>query len=211
MAPDDFQNVITTADELRALVGTPSELVQHKAITHLDAHCTDFIGRSPLLFISSADASGRCDVSPRGDAPGFVQVLSPQRLLIPERPGNKRLDTLRNILEHPGVGLVFLIPGLGEALRVNGTAKLVRDEALLRRMEAQGKVPLLAITVEVEECYLHCGKAFKRAQLWSPESWPDPATLPRAAAILSDHASTVRMTEPEVALLLQESYTKRLY
>ena len=137
-----FKQQITTEDELRQLMGYPGELVRHKVIDHLDEHCRHFIGLSPYLLMSTADAHGECDVSPRGDAPGFVLVIDEKHLVIPERPGNRCMDSLRNILSNPHVGLIFLIPGLGETLRVNGTACILRDEFLLCQMEVNGQRPV---------------------------------------------------------------------
>src|SRR5688572_31157365 len=159
-----FREVVTSEDTLRALVGTPSDLALKKQLSVLDAHCQDFIAHAPFVLVATANAAGQCDVSPKGDAPGFVRVLDERHLAIPDRPGNKRLDGMRNILSNPHVGLIFLVPGRRETLRVNGRACIVRDEALLASMEAQGKRPLLAIGVEVEEVFLHCAKAFIRSR-----------------------------------------------
>ncbi len=161
-----FKNLVTTEEELRAILGEPSDLVKQKVISYLDPHCQQFIGKSPFLMMSTSDQAGNCDVSPRGDVPGFVLTLDEKRLIIPERPGNKRADSMLNILSNPHVGLVFLIPGLGETLRINGTACLVQEEELLNKMAVNGKTPLLGIGVEVEECYIHCAKAFRRSGLW---------------------------------------------
>lgn len=166
-----FNETIQSKEELRAMVGEPSELVSNKVISHLDKHCMTFISKSPFLTIATADASGNCDVSPRGDEAGFVFVLNEQQLLIPERPGNKRMDSFTNILENRNIGILFMIPGLGETLRVNGRASIVKDLTLLEKMKARGKTPHLAIGVDVEECFIHCAKAFKRSGLWKPSSW----------------------------------------
>ena len=162
-----FKDSIETEEELRSIVGFPSELVENKVITHLDHNCIDFISQSPFIVMSTSDDFGYCDASPRGDKPGFVLVLNEKQLIIPERPGNRRIDTLRNILLNPRIGLLFFIPGLGETLRINGTATIVKDEVLLKRMAVEDKRPLLGIGIEVEECFIHCAKAFKRSGLWS--------------------------------------------
>jgi uncharacterized protein len=203
--------VITTADELKEKFGTPSELVKNKVINYLDHHCIDFISRSPFLLLSTSNQNGKCDVSPRGDHAGFVKIIDEKRFLIPERPGNKRMDSFYNILSNPHAGLIFLIPGLEETLRINGKASLVQDEELLEEMAINGKNPLIAIAIEVEECYIHCAKAFKRSGLWQPNSWPPATSLPSAAEILSSHAKTANLTVEEVEERLKESYTKRLY
>jgi len=206
-----FNHQVTTEDELREILGYPSELVRHKVIDHLDEHCLHFIGMSPYLLMSTADINGECDVSPRGDAPGFVKIVDEQHLVIPERPGNRRMDSLRNILSNPQVGLLFLIPGLEETLRVNGSACIIRDDHLLSQMEVKGRRPLVGIGVQVEECYIHCAKSLKRSRLWQPDSWPNSSQLPNPAKILADHAKLPGLTVEKIAESLSESYTKRLY
>ncbi|KEO83897.1 pyridoxamine 5'-phosphate oxidase family protein [Tumebacillus flagellatus] len=207
-----FGGVVATEEELQSLLGgTPSKLAANKVITELDEHCRNYLARSPFVLMSTADASGACDVSPRGDAPGFVLVLGEKHLVIPERPGNKRADSLCNILSNPRIGLIFLIPGLEETLRINGRACVVRDPQILERMTAQGKTPVLGIGVEVEECFVHCAKALKRSKLWQPESWLSRDQLPNPAEMLRDHCKLPGMTTEQIAESLQESYTKRLY
>lgn len=207
----DFNDVIVSEEEIRELVGHPSELVRNKTLDRLDAHCRAFIALSPILFISTSDNQGFCDVSPRGDAPGFVHVVDDKRLIIPDRPGNRRIDSMRNLLTNPKAGLVFIIPGLEETLRINGTACITKDSERMAQMQAQGKTPLLGIGVVVEEVYVHCAKAFKRSHLWDPASWPDKQQLPNPARMIADHASRLKLTEQEVSSYLQESYTERLY
>jgi PPOX class probable FMN-dependent enzyme len=206
-----FPNSVTTEAALRALMGEPSERAVAKQIAGLDEHCRAFIARSPFVLVATADAGGRCDVSPKGDAPGFVLVLDEHRLLIPDRPGNKRFDGMRNLLDNPHVGLIFLLPGVEETLRVNGRGWIVRDEELLARCEARGKVPPLAIGIEVEEAFIHCAKAFKRSGLWEPARWPDLSGLPSAAQMLLDHTRTTGITVTELDRQLQEGYRQRLY
>ena len=206
-----FTDLVTSEVALRELLGHPGELVIRKQLSALDGHCRAFIALSPFLAIGTTSATGTCDVSPRGDAPGFVAVLDERTLAIPERPGNRRFDTLRNILQTGAVGLLFLIPGIEETLRVNGRASLVRDAALLERLAARGKPPWLAIGVEVEECFLHCAKAFKRAQLWEAASWPERTALPSLAQMLLDQACPPDTTVDELAAQIEESYTTRLY
>jgi uncharacterized protein len=205
-----FRDVVTSEDALRALVGTPSDLALRKQIGALDEHCRDFIAHVPFVLVATANAAGQCDVSPKGDAPGFVRVLDDQHLAIPDRPGNKRLDGMRNILGNPHVGLIFLIPGRRETLRVNGRACITRDEALPVSMEAQGKRPLLAIGVEVQEVYLHCAKAFIRSSLWQPDRWPATGHLATAAQMFWDAAKPACTVE-ELAQHIDEGYAKRLY
>src|SRR5262249_44013111 len=144
---NDFENVVTTERELREIVGTPIPRAVLKERSVVDSHCRAFIARSPFLLMATSDSNGRCDVSPKGDVPGFVVVLDERRIVIPDRPGNKRLDGLTNILANPHIGLIFLVPGREETLRINGRACVTRDPALLRRFEVNGKTPLLAIAV----------------------------------------------------------------
>ena len=205
-----FTDTISDLAELRVVIGEPADLARKKQIDHLDAHCREFIAHAPFLLLGTADATGRCDVSPKGDAPGFVQVVDDHHLVIPDRPGNKRLDGMRNILENPHVGLIFLVPARGETLRVNGRAAITRDPELLARMEVGGKRPLLAIGVEVEEVFLHCAKAFKRSRLWEPERWPDLAALASSARMFRDHMGA-DMSVEEMARRIDEGYRTRLY
>lgn len=211
MSKIPFQSVVSSEEELRNLFGDSNHVVKHKTIHRLDHHCKDFIAKSPLLFMATSDASGACDVSPRGDAAGFVHVIEESCLVIPERPGNRRFDSLRNILSNPKVGLVFVIPGLKETLRINGSAVLVRDEEILDRLSVQGKRPWLGIAVSVEECYMHCAKAFMRSQAWDPDSWIPSEQLPNPSRIIADHVNQDHVTEEIVARGMQDSYTNRLY
>lgn len=206
----DFER-IETEEELRTLLGYPGELVRNKVIPILDEHCRRFIAKSPLLMMATSDHEGHCDVSPRGDAPGFVLVLDDRHLVIPERPGNRRMDSFRNLLSNPHAGLIFMIPGLEETLRVNGRAYIIRDEKLLQQMDSHGRTPLVGIVVEVEECYTHCAKAFKRSSLWNPESWMAKESLPNIAQMIADHVKLPGMSAEKVEASLNESYTKRLY
>lgn len=206
-----FRDVVTTLDELRALLGEPSDVARKKQVDRLDEHCRDFIARSPFLVVATSDAAGRCDASPKGDPAGFVLVLDERHLAIPDRPGNRRFDGMRNILANPHVGLLFLVPGRGETLRVNGRASIIRDAEVLARMAVEGKTPRLAIGVEVEEVFLHCAKAFKRSNLWRPEAWPDIGTLPSAACMLMAHARPEGMTLEQMEHRLRHSYDTQLY
>ena len=180
-----WRDVVTSVETLRTIVGgEPSEVARRKELSALDVHARAFIARSPFLLLGTSSSDGRCDVSPKGDAPGFVRVIDDHHLAIPDRPGNKRLDGMRNILANPHVGLIFLVPGNDFTLRVNGRAAITRDPALLQTLEAQGKVPLLAIGVDVEEVFLHCARSFRRGRLWDQPSWPGPDALPSMPCIL---------------------------
>jgi uncharacterized protein len=167
------ERAVTSEALLRELYGQPGERAVAKERPVLNEDCRAFIAHSPFLVMGTAGADGRCDVSPKGDAPGFVVVLDDQHLAIPDRLGNNRLDGLRNVVDNPHVGLIFFIPGREDTLRVNGRARIVRDEALLERLAVAGKRPVTALVVEVEQCFMHCARAFKRAGLWEPERWPD--------------------------------------
>jgi PPOX class probable FMN-dependent enzyme len=178
--------------------GWPSERALNKEIDRLDKHCRAIVEKSPFLLLGTSDPTGRCDVSPKGDYPGFVRVLDDRTVAIPDLPGNNRLDTLMNILNNPQVGLIFMIPGMNETLRINGTVRLVRDAALLESMAYQGKLPKLAIVVDVQEVFTHCPKAFIRSKLWSEESRIDRSELPSYAEILRDHTGLVECDVEEL-------------
>lgn len=203
-----FQHTIGSEEELLTMIGTPSPLAKNKVIPFIDAHCRSFLAKAPFLVLSTSNKEGLCDASPRGDHPGFVHVLDDHHLLIPERSGNRRVDSLRNILSNPYVGLLFVIPGLEETLRINGKAQIIADQELLEPMQVQGRVPQLAIAVEVMECFVHCAKAFKRSGLWQPTSWLPKENLPKPAVMLAEHA---KFSPEDVVDLLHDSYTKRLY
>jgi PPOX class probable FMN-dependent enzyme len=203
---------VTTIDRLREIIVSPQEgalslLKQHDA---LDAHDRAFIAKSPFCLLATAGADGRCDVSPKGDAPGFVLVLDERTLVVPDRPGNRRVDSLLNILENPHAGLLFLVPNVEETLRVNGRAAIVEDAELLQRMAVRGRAPQLGILVEVEEVFFHCAKAFKRSGLWQPNSWIGRAELPSFGQILLDQTRPDGCSADDLDARLAES-NQRLY
>ena len=208
--PAEFHDVITSVDQLRGVMPPPREAAIRKQISALDEHCRAFIARSPFLFMATANAAGQCDVSPKGDAPGFVQVLDDETVVIPDRPGNQRADSILNILENPHVGTIFVIPGIDWTLRVNGTATIVRDEDVRQRCAVDGKVPALAIAVHVEEAYTHCPKCIIRAKLWDASEHPLPEGLPSFARVARDHAgySEVPLEAVEQAMA---AANKKLY
>jgi PPOX class probable FMN-dependent enzyme len=179
-------STIDSVEALRTLYGQPGERAVAKEQAKLDAPTRAFIACSPFLVLGTAGADGRCDVSPKGDTPGFVHVLDDHHLAIPDRLGNNRLDGLRNVVENPHVGLIFFIPGREDTLRVNGRATISRDEALLERLAVQGKRPQTALLVEVEQTFMHCARAFKRAGLWQPERWPDASSVPSMQRMIWD-------------------------
>ena len=182
--------VIASEDELRGNYGEPMDIALMKQLGKLDEHCKDFISRSPFLCIGTSAADGKADVSPRGDPPGFVQVLDDNTIFIPDRPGNNRLDTMSNIVANPDVGLLFLIPGFEDALRVNGKATLVKDEKILERCAVNRKVPTMGIMVEINEAYLHCAKAVRRSKLWKAESQQDRKKMPTLAQMILEQVAT---------------------
>lgn len=186
MDPSEIRTVRTEA-ELRAIVREPSQLIRDKDIGRIDEHARTIIAHSPFVLLATANAEGTCDVSPRGDPAGSVLVLDDHRLAIADRPGNHRVDSFRNVLRNPHVGLLFLVPGMNETLRVNGRASLVSDAPFFDDLTVKGKRPRLAVLVEVEELYMHCAKAFLRSSLWDPETWPERSSLPTLGRIAKDH------------------------
>ena len=208
--------VFTSTEQLRDYIGTPIELAVRKAIPHLDRHCRAFIARSPFVSIGTAARNGRADVSPRGDAPGFVQVLDDNTLFIPDRPGNNRMDTMLNIIENPNVGLLFMVPGFEDLLRVNGRAQIIYDDDLLAHAVVKGKTPKVGIRVQVDEAYLHCAKAVKRSRLWDEASRQDRSELPSLGKmILEQTAAPDTPPSAEVVTqvdeLIEENYRSGLY
>jgi PPOX class probable FMN-dependent enzyme len=174
---------IRDEEELRRLLGEPSDLVRAKVGDRLNELTRQFVDRSPFVLLATSAPDGTCDVSPRGDPPGFVRVLDEQTLILPERPGNRLADSLRNILANPRVGLIFVVPGVGDTLRVNGRATLVADDELLAPSAVDGKVPKLGILVHADEVFTHCSKAFLRSQLWDPERYVERSELPSSGEI----------------------------
>ncbi len=182
-----MEHRITSEAELRELYEEPLDRALRKQIDHLDEHCRAFIGCAPFALLATCSPAGRCDVTPRGGPPGFCRVLDDGRLAIPDVKGNRRLDSLTNIVENPHAGLLFVIPGMQETLRVNGAAALTREEAIVDAVSAPGKPAILAVVVEPEEVFMHCAKAFVRSALWDPGTWPAADERPLAAAIMRDH------------------------
>ena len=169
--------------QLRALLGEPAAIVRAKVADRLNDLTRRFVDLSPFVLLATSAPDGTCDVSPRGDPPGFVRVLDERTLLLPDRPGNRLADSLRNVLRNPHVGLLFLVPGVGDTLRVNGRATLVTDEDLLAPCAVEGKVPKLGLRIEVDEVFTHCSKAFLRARLWDPETFVDRSELPSSGEV----------------------------
>jgi PPOX class probable FMN-dependent enzyme len=179
------QRVITDEAALRALIGQPTPLVASKVIDRLTPATRPFVERSPLVILATSDAAGGCDASPRGDPAGFVRILDDRTLLVPERPGNRIADSLRNILQNRHAALLFIIPGVTDTFRVDGRAILTDDPELLAPCAVEGKVPKLGILLDIEHAYTQCSKAFLRSQLWDPALYQDRATLPTGGEILA--------------------------
>lgn len=188
---------VVDLENLRALYSPPGERAVRKQLASLDPHCRRFIGLSPFLVISSVDAQGRLDASPRGGDAGFVKVVGEHTLLIPDSPGNNRLDTLSNILATGRAGLLFLLPGVDETLRINGTAELSDDPALLELAREQRRLPKLVIRIRVEEAYLHCAKALMRSKLWAPESKVERSVLPTMGRMIHDQIGSADQPESQ--------------
>jgi PPOX class probable FMN-dependent enzyme len=202
-------DTIENPQQLRELYGEPSERAVKKELRRFDRHCRNFIALSPFLVIASSDPSGRCDASPKGDAPGFVQVIDDRTLAIPDRLGNNRTDTLANLLQRPGVGLIFFVPGINETLRVNGRARVTTDPDLLGAMAVNGKVPRSAILIDAEEIYFHCGKALIRSDLWNPDKRVPRGAWPSLGRIIAEQVGG--MDPDEAERQTAESYRTRLY
>ncbi len=182
---------IAGEDALRSLLGEPSALVQAKVGDRLNDLTRRFVERSPFLCLATSAADGSCDVSPRGDPAGFVRVLDKRTLLLPDRPGNRLADSHRNILENRHVALLFVIPGVSDTFRVNGTATIVTDPVLLEPCAVEGKVPKLGLLIEIEEAFTHCSKAFLRAQLWDPAGYVSRDELPSSGEIMRSVGASV--------------------
>ncbi|MCF8467227.1 MAG: pyridoxamine 5'-phosphate oxidase family protein [Sneathiella sp.] len=200
---------ITTIDALYSLYKQPTERAQRKEIHRLDQHCRDFIALSPFLVMGSDGGNGTADASPRGDAPGFVKVLDETTLLIPDRPGNNRLDSLRNIIRNPAVGLLFMVPGINETLRINGNAVITTDPALLAPLAVNGKLPLSALKIEVTSAYLHCAKALIRSKLWDPDTKVERSVYPTLGKVLADQLGDIDAEKTDQAL--DVAYKTTLY
>ncbi len=205
-----FKEIITTEDQLRAIMGTPSEVVKNKTITIIDKHCRKFIEHSPFLTIASTNGKGETDVSPKGDPAGFVKVLDEKTIAIPERLGNKRADTFVNILHHPGIGLLFFIPGIKETLRVNGKAQIVTDLVIREQLKVKNRLPQFALIVQVEEAFMHCSKCMIRSKLWTDIDPDIRQKVPTLAEIIVDHAKLEAPVD-QVEMYLKESVKNHLY
>lgn len=200
--------------DLRALFSATHPLALEKCQDRLDKHARDFVARSPFICIGTQSRDGSADVSPRGDPCGFVKILDDKTLLIPDRPGNNRLDTQSNILANPAVGLLFMIPGFDDTMRVNGTAQITRDPDLLALMAVKERVPMIAIVVTIDEVFIHCAKAFRRSKLWDPGQIQDRSEMPSLLKIILDQSSGAPEDLGELKKLdadLEDEYQKTMY
>ena len=205
-----FRDVVTREEELRAVVGHPPQRSVAKVVQVIDEHGQRFIAHAPFVFVASAGAGGMIDVSPKGDPAGFVKVLDERTIAVPDRLGNRRLDTFRNVLQNPNVGLIFVIPGVTYTLRVSGKAIIVRDLELRQSMAVNGKLPDHVLVVGVEHVLSHCPKCMIRSGLWQPDAWPDTTTLPTFAETLIAHAKLAETVE-EVQAIIDTGNRERLY
>jgi uncharacterized protein len=206
--------LVEDIEALRGLFPATHPIAVQKSLDHLDRHAVDFIARAPFLCIGTQSAHGAADVSPRGDPRGFVKVLDEKTLLIPDRPGNNRLDTLANILANPVVGLMFVIPGFDETMRVNGRAQISRDPDLLALTMVQERISTVAIVVRVEEVFIHCAKAFRRSKLWDPAERQDRSEMPSLLKIILDQTTGAPQDPAEMAQIdagLEVEYQKTMY
>jgi PPOX class probable FMN-dependent enzyme len=209
--PAAVVDVVSDEAGLRGLYKPPMELAVLKQLDRLDAHCRNFLAHSPFAVIGSTRPGRGTDVSPRGDAPGFARVLDDHTIVIPDRPGNNRLDTLSNIVTDAEVGLLFFIPGIDETLRVNGTARLSRDPEFLAAAAAQGREPRLVIVVTVREAFLHCGKALKRSRLWHEDYRVDKKSFPTLGRMIVEQTKPKDVTVEQAETFIAENYVTGLY
>ncbi|WIY03980.1 pyridoxamine 5'-phosphate oxidase family protein [Amycolatopsis mongoliensis] len=200
---------IDTHEALRELLGEPKPRTRQKVLAHIDEHARTLIAHSPFVLLATSSPDGSCDVSPRGDPAGSVLVLDDRTLVLADRPGNKLIDSFRNIVDNPHAGLLFLVPGMNETLRVNGRARLVSDAPFFDSLVVRGKRPKLAVVIEVEELYMHCAKAFLRSSLWDPSTWPERSTLPTLGTILRDQLSLSTSAEELDEDLNERSLTQQ--
>jgi PPOX class probable FMN-dependent enzyme len=198
---------VTTAEELRAIVGHPVPAVANKVKARMSDAQMDWLSHSSLGFVATTDADGRVDVSPKGDPPGFVHIIDDTTIAIPERPGNRRVDGYLNVLQRPHVGTVFVIPGRGDTLRINGTARVLADADYFDQMAVDGKRPILALEIAVEEVFFHCAKAFLRSDAWRPESW-NPTAVPSVAKLAK--AIKPDMTDEQLETYYSEENLRRI-
>lgn len=202
-------NDIPDYDALRAHMGQISAMAERKVLPRLDRHCRRFIELSPFLVLATADADGRVDASPRGDPPGFVQVIDDVTLLLPDRPGNNRVDSFGNLLSHDGVGMIFFVPGIDETLRVNGRGRLLTAPEMLGPLEVQGKAPKTGLLIAVEEAFFHCAKALRRSKLWDPATRIERSSFPTLGRIIADQVAGWDAEDADRRI--EVAYRERMY
>lgn len=205
-----FLEVVTSEEQFRSVLGSPSALVTRKELSELDSHAQAFIGRSPFLLIGTTGADGQVDMSPKGDPPGFVHVLDEKTLAIPDRLGNRRADTFTNLVVNDQIGLIFFVPGKQETLRVSGRAIIVRDHWIRERMAVREKLPDFAIVVTVGQMFFHCAKCIIRSSLWKPEAWPPLSGLSSLAETMVSAGKLDKSVE-EMQAIVDTDATTRLY
>jgi uncharacterized protein len=205
-----FEEVIRSRHRLREIIKEPSRFVSGKVIDHIDEYCRRFIAVSPFAVIASRSAAGAVDLSPKGDPPGFAKVLDEETLAVPDRLGNNRADTLCNLTEDDRLGVIFMVPGKSETLRVSGTGMIVRDSGLNDRLAHKGKRPNLAIVIKVERAFFHCSKCMIRSSLWHHENWPETTGLPTLAETMVQHGE-LRDSISQVDEIVQRDAINRLY
>jgi PPOX class probable FMN-dependent enzyme len=205
-----FEEVITTRDRLRQIIGNPSPAVIAKVIDHIDDICRKFIAASPLVVVATRGADGLIDVSPKGDPAGFTAVLDDKTLAIPDRLGNKRVDSFENLLTNAEVGLIFFIPNFGYMLRVSGSADIVRDAPLQAKLAINGRVPNLMLIVHVNEAFWHCAKAIARSKIWEPKAWPPVEDLPSLAEAMVAHGKLSRSIAEQQSII-DADFEERMY
>jgi uncharacterized protein len=205
-----FREVVTSLEQLRDVLGEPGHRAAAKVVPVIDEHCRRFIAHSPFVLLATANAAGEMDISPKGDPAGFVHVLDEKTIAVPDRLGNRRIDSFRNIIENPNVALIFIIPGTSHTLRVSGKAQIVRDLELRETMAMNAKPPDHALVVSVERVLFHCPKCMIRSHLWRPEAWPDPAGIPTLAETLVAHARLVESVA-DVEAVIETDAIERLY
>jgi PPOX class probable FMN-dependent enzyme len=209
---EPFAKVIESEAELRDVYRMPAESTKMKVLDSLDHHARAFIDKSPFMLVGTTSPDGTADVSPKGGPPGFVVVLDDQRIAIPDLSGNNLLDSLTNIVNGSGIGLLFLVPGVDETLRVNGYACITTDPAVLDACAVKDRRPKAALGVTVVQQYMHCAKAFRRSELWSAESWPDRSAVPSLGCILRDQMDLPdEVTAESIDANLEVNYTKTLW
>lgn len=207
---NQYDEVITTRGQLREIIAEPNELVVGKTIDHIDDICRRFIAACPYIVIGTRAGDGLIDLSPKGDPAGFVHVADSKTLIIPDRLGNKRLDTFENLLINNEIGVFFMIPGYTVTLRVRGSGAIVRDATLQKQLSMNGKEPNLLLAVTVNEAFMQCAKSMARSNIWKPDNWPDLSNVPSLADAMLAH-STVVVEKQEWQELIDDSFDNEMY